>query len=121
MLSLPKKTIESIKNALLRQEKEVEKELQEIDADDPAKPSDLAESSEPGTDSYIADTHAKTMVLEGALKKTKTSIKTALVKITKGTYGKCEKCNKQIGIGRLLAMPTAALCMDCSVKRSKSK
>lgn len=119
MLDLTNKTIESIKRMLLRQEKEVEKELTEMEADDPAKPSDLAESSEPGTDAYIADTHAKTVVLEGELKKAKTSIGEALLKITKGTYGKCEKCGKQINIQRLFAMPTASLCMECTVKTSK--
>lgn len=119
MQDLTKDTIESIKTDLLKQEKEVDKDLKEIEAEDPAKPSDLAESSEPGTDSYIADTHAKAVIIEGELKKTKTSIEAALVKIAKGTYGKCEDCGKQIEIKRLLAMPTAAICMDCSMKSSK--
>lgn len=116
MLDFPKKTLESIKNLLLRQQKEVEKNLKEVENDDPAKSDDLAESSEPGTDSYIADTHTKIVVLENQLKKTNTSIKTALSKISKGIYGKCEKCGKQIELGRLLAMPIAAYCLSCSKK-----
>lgn len=119
MLGFPTKTIEYIKNLLLRQEKQVEKNLKEMEEDDPVKLESLAESSEPGTDSYIADTHTKALLLEKKLKDSRTSIKDALLKIKNGTYGKCEKCGKQIELGRLLAMPTAKLCVSCSRKTSK--
>src|SRR3972149_7460667 len=111
MLNFPRKTLEFIKSHLLRQQKEVDKNLKEVIEDDPAKSPALAETSEPGTDSYIADTHTKAMVLEHHLQNTKTSIITALAKIKNGVYGKCEKCSKQIEIGRLLAMPTAQYCL----------
>lgn len=119
MLNFPKETLEFIKRYLLRKQKEVEKNLKEVGKDDPAKSPALAESSEPGTDSYIADTHAKTVVLEQQLNNAKTSIKVALSKIKNGVYGKCEKCGKQIEVGRLLAMPTAQYCVSCSKKSSK--
>ena len=119
MLDFPRKTIEFIKNILLRQQKEVEKNLKEVELDDPARGDGLAESSEPGTDSFIADSHTRTVVLEEQLKRTNTSIKKALSRIAKGTYGKCEKCSKQIEIARLLAMPTAQYCLSCSKKSSK--
>ena|SRR3989344_4293265 len=119
MLNFPTKTINYIKDLLQRQQRDVEKNLKEVSEDDPVKADSLAESSEPGTDSYIADTHTKIVALEEQLKKTNTSIKAALSKIGKGTYGKCEKCNEQIGVGRLLAMPIAAYCLSCSKKSSK--
>ena len=120
MLDFPQKTINYIKNVLLRQQKQIEKNLKKVSDDDPAKSPALAESSEPGTDSYIADTHTKTVVLEEQLKKTNTSIKIALLKIRKGNYGKCENCGKQIEIGRLLAMPMAQYCLSCSKKIQKT-
>lgn len=119
MLEFPRKTINYIKDLLLSQQKKVEKNLQEVKLEDPAKGEVLTESSEPGTDSYIADGHTRTVVLEEQLKKAHTSIRTALSKIGKGTYGKCEKCHKAIEIGRLLAMPTAQYCLACSKKNSK--
>lgn len=119
MLKFPQKTINYIKNLLVKQQKDVEKSLKEVEEEDPAKSDGLAESSEPGTDSYIADTHTKTVVLEQELKKAHTSIKVALSKITKRTYGKCEKCGKQIEVARLLIMPTAQYCISCSQKTSK--
>lgn len=118
MLNFPKKTLIFIKNHLKRQQKEVEKNLQEVSDDDPAKSPALAESSEPGTDSYIAETHTKAIVLEQQLKTAKTSITTALAKIKKGIYGKCEKCGQKIEVGRLMIMPTAQYCVSCSKKSS---
>ena len=119
MLNFPIKTLENIKKYLRREQKVVEKNLKDVKEDDPANSPALAESSEPGTDSYIADTHSKTVVLEQELKKRGTSIKTALLKIKQGIYGKCERCGKQIEIGRLLVLPTAQYCLSCSKKVAK--
>lgn len=121
MLGFPTKTLDNIKKYLLRQQKEIEKNLKEVEEDDPAKSPALVESSEPGTDSYIADTHNKIVVLGQQLKNTNSSIKSALLKIGNGTYGKCEKCGKSIGLKRLLAMPIVSFCLDCSSKRQKRR
>jgi DnaK suppressor protein len=37
----------------------------------------------------------------------------ALEKLKEGTYGKCERCGKPIGLKRLEAMPSARLCVKC--------
>lgn len=120
MLDFPTKTINKVKDLLLRQKKEVEKDLKEIEEDDPVKQVVLAESSEPGTDSYIADAHTRIIALGETLKKTNKNIQIALLKIRKGTYGKCEKCGKQIEVGRLMAMPTAQYCLADSKKISNN-
>lgn len=119
MLNFPDKTLKFIKKHLMRQQKDVDKHLKVVEEDDPAKSPALAESSEPGTDSYIAEIHTKSLVLGQQLKNTKTSIMVALTKIRKGTYGKCEKCGQSIEVGRLLAIPTAQYCLSCSQKTSK--
>ncbi len=120
MLRLPRKSLELIKKYLLRQQKEVEENVKEVESDDPATTPSLVETSEPGTDSSIADTHGKSLVIEKELTNAKTSIIAALQKIGNATYGKCEKCGQQIGIGRLLAMPTAQFCLSCSGKSTKT-
>ena len=119
MFGINIKNLNSIKQTLLRQQKVIEENIKEITEDDPVKGESLAESSEPGTDSYIADSHTKTLVLEEQLKKARTSVISALSKITRGTYGKCENCGKQIDLRRLLAMPTAQYCLSDSKKSSK--
>ena len=40
-------------------------------------------------------------------------IEAALRKIKDGTYGVCETCSKSIPQKRLLAMPYAAMCIEC--------
>ena len=37
----------------------------------------------------------------------------SLAQIDSGDYGYCETCGVQIGLPRMLARPTAALCIDC--------
>lgn len=117
MLKFPTKTLNTIKSRLLSEQKKVEENLKELKEEDPVNTSSLAESSEPGTDSYIADTHAKSLVLEDQLKSAGKRINIALTKIKNGTYGQCENCGRQIEIERLLAMSTAEYCLSCSKKK----
>lgn len=119
MLSFPIRTLNTIKRLLLRQQREVEESLEEVGSDDPAKTPSLIESSEPGTDSYIADSHNKIQVLQNNLRQVSINIKKALTKIRTGKYGLCENCGERIEIGRLLAMPTATLCLTCSKKAGR--
>jgi DnaK suppressor protein len=121
MLNLPGKTVEFIKKHLSRQERELDRNLKEIEEDDPAKSPDLAESSEPGTDSYIADTHTRTLILKDSLIKMRDAIRLTLSKIKIGTYGKCDNCGKWIEKERLEALPTASLCLSCSKKAPKKR
>lgn len=48
--------------------------------------------------------------LELKLKRTNEALK----KIKKGTYGKCEKCKKEISEKRLEIVPEAKLCKECA-------
>lgn len=126
MLDFPGKTLKFIakqqarliKKHLKKQEAELDKNLKTVEEDDPAKSPALAEPSEPGTDSYIADTHSKNQVIVSQLIKMKNSIRATLAKFRLGTYGKCEVCSKQIEKERLLVLPTAQYCLTCSKKTS---
>lgn len=121
MLDFPIKTLNTIKRILLRQQKDIEKNIQEFEEEDPVKAPSLVESSEPGTDSFIADSHTKTLVFVSQLKKTSQNIKKALLRIKRGTYGKCENCGQGIGISRLLAMPNTPYCVSCAQKMAKKR
>lgn len=118
MLNLPRKTLDNIKRLLLRRQREIEKNLKEVEKDDPIK-DDIVEATEPGTASWLAEAHGRTVALGGELKGVGLSIKKALFRIKNGSYGKCEKCGKQIDTRRLLAMPTTSLCLSCSAKNNK--
>lgn len=43
----------------------------------------------------------------------------ALLRIKQGTYGWCEETGEPIGIPRLLARPTAALCIEAQERREQ--
>lgn len=108
-----------VQQLLLHKKKKVEEEIKNVEEDDPVLMDGLAESSEPGTDSWRTDAHIKLtavkQTLEGALKR----ITKALSYITLGKYGKCEKCGKVIEKERLEAMPEAILCISCSKKAAR--
>ncbi|HWR83434.1 MAG TPA: TraR/DksA C4-type zinc finger protein [Candidatus Deferrimicrobium sp.] len=45
----------------------------------------------------------------------------AMKRIQDGTYGKCQKCGKQISAARLEAVPHARLCIDCKSAEEEAK
>lgn len=121
MLNLPRNSLNLIKKYLLRQQRQVEKNLEEVEKDDPATTPALAETSEPGTDSWVAEAHTRTIALKEQLKALGGSIGAALVRIKNGTYGVCLRCKKRIETSRLLAMPTAQYCLSCSKKVTRQR
>jgi len=48
-------------------------------------------------------------------------IREALRRIDDGNYGWCEETGEPIGIARLLARPTAALCLEAQERREQAK
>ncbi len=107
-------TFDKFKNLLLKQQKEVEEEIKSLEKDDPVNSLDMAESSEPGTDSWMADTHGRVVAVKQTLQELLSKIKKSLLAMKSGKYGKCENCGKNIEPERLKAMPTATLCISCS-------
>ena len=45
----------------------------------------------------------------------------ALQKIEAGTYGECERCGDDINPKRLMARPTASLCIECKQEEETSE
>lgn len=107
-------TFEKIKNKLLKEQKKVQNDLKSLEDDDPLMENSLAESSEPGTDSWLADTHSRVVAVKHNLQELLQKIQNALLNLKKGKYGKCENCGKIIEDSRLEALPTATLCISCS-------
>lgn len=115
-----KNTFERVRNLLLRQQKKVEENLKNIENDDPVMNNGgPAESSEPGTDSWMADTHSRVVAMKQNLQEMLDRTRKALMNLKSGKYGKCEKCGKPIEAERLAVMPTATLCIADSKKNSK--
>ena len=87
--------------------------LARLRSEDPFLIEDRSLIVEPGTDASILSGHERIVVLENRLKSDLKEIESALKKIKKGTYGKCEKCNRKIDIKRLEVKPEAVYCLKC--------
>ena len=60
---------------------------------------------------------ARVLSLADGLKQRLDDVQAALHRIESGTYGKCERCGKDIAPERLEAIPAARLCMPCKSKK----
>mgnify|MGYP001567906750 CR=1 FL=1 len=107
-------SVKKIKELLTKHQQKVEEEIELLDQDDPVNSNEVAESSEPGTDSWVADTHTRTVAIKKNLQDLLSKIKRSLQSLSLGKYGKCENCGKKIEAERLSAMPVANLCISCS-------
>lgn len=56
---------------------------------------------------------AKVLSLAQGLQERLGDVRTALSKIGKGTYGRCESCGNEITSERLEAIPATRLCIGC--------
>jgi RNA polymerase-binding protein DksA len=45
----------------------------------------------------------------------------ALARLDEGTFGRCQRCGKEIAAERLEALPWAALCIDCQRLEGRSR
>lgn len=106
--------LSKIKQVLLKKQQKVEAEIKALDEEDPVLSDQTPESSEPGTDSWLADVHSRSQAAKLSLMEMLKSTKKALARLNTGKYGKCEKCGKQIEEKRLEVMPDATRCISCS-------
>jgi DnaK suppressor protein len=111
--------LQSIRAGLTDELKSAEHQLIEHGAT--SNPTDAVEVS---TDDGFADSAQATMersemlsVIE-QLQHRYAEIIGALRRMDEGTYGKCERCGREIPIERLEARPTASLCVVCAQRNS---
>jgi len=53
------------------------------------------------------------LALRRRLEERRVEIEEALGRLDAGNYGVCEDCGEDIGLARLMASPTASLCVHC--------
>lgn len=113
--------ITKLKAALEAEKAKLEAELKTIGRINPDNPNDWeavpdnvnARESDPNKFAdNIEEYETNTAVLK-QLETQLVDVKDALEKIEKGTYGICEKCDKEIKHERLQANPAARTCIEC--------
>jgi len=121
--AVDQKSLEQIKAKLENEKTAIEEELSKIAVPNKNVPGDWQSkfpygNSDAGTASLErqadeVEEYATRLPIERSLEAKLASINAALEKIAKGTYGKCEKCKKNISLERLEIFPEAGLCVDC--------
>jgi len=53
------------------------------------------------------------MTLEENLRASLTDVRAALLRMNEGLYARCARCDRDIPLERLQAVPTASLCIQC--------
>ena len=108
---------DKFKQALLDERERVKHAIEYLHEENPG--SIIDETGEETTfDNHLGDTATVTYdreldyTLEENSEQVLADIEAALKKIENGTYGMCERCDKQISVERLEAMPWARLCID---------
>jgi len=119
-----KKLIEELRAALERNKEEIEKNLKTFAQKDKKLKGDwdtkFPKWGEGGSGGAALESGADQVEQYGNLLPVEYNLETqlkdinlALDKIAKGTYGKCEKCGKEIDEERLKAHPAARFCLKC--------
>ncbi|MDP2637249.1 MAG: TraR/DksA C4-type zinc finger protein [bacterium] len=117
-----KHMFEAFKQALLLKKQNLEQELSQFakkdqnvkgdwDSKFPRVPEGNLEEAADEVEQY-----SETLPVEHTLELQLQDVDTALERIEKGTYGKCENCKKDISKERLQALPEAKLCSECTNK-----
>lgn len=117
-------SLSKIKRYLISKQKEVTAKIRSLDQEEVLLSQAAPEAMELGTYSWEADVKVTKLAVKRQLITFLKKIETALLRLNQGSYGKCEKCGRQIDQGRLKIMPTASLCISCqdgSLKHSPSQ
>ena len=106
-----RRKLETWKEDILRESRETLENLQEESQNHP----DMADRASSESD------RALELRTRDRQRKLISKIDAALKRIEDGTYGYCEETGDPIGIGRLLARPTATLSIDAQERRERTQ
>lgn len=115
---------EVLRQRLLAERDRLRQEIAALGADLSESLEDCSEESP--YDQHMAETAAVTLdrevdlTLQENAKAALAQIDRALSKLEDGSYGRCDKCGKEIGEARLESVPSATLCMDCKRLEERS-
>jgi RNA polymerase-binding transcription factor DksA len=122
---LNKNIIEELKKALEEERREIEKTLggvsekQEKTNEWETKFPNMDENDDQSIEDAADEVEEFTtnIAIKEALENKLKDINEALEKIKNGTYGKCEECNKEIPLERLIINPSTKYCPGCENKK----
>ncbi len=103
----------STKAQLQEQKQRLLGEIEELKAQDPSRDEFRDINNTDDDDAAESEDHSRIQARLQASQSQLQSVIKALDKIDAGTYGKCERCGKDIPAARLEAKPSAIYDVDC--------
>ncbi len=116
---MTKKLLQELKEKLEKEKEDLEKELKSFAKKDVKSKGDwdtrYPKFNGGGLEEEADEVqeYEKLLSVEYSLELRLKDVDSALEKIKKGKYGKCEKCDKKISIERLNVCPEAKRCIKC--------
>jgi DnaK suppressor protein len=98
---------QTLRASLEEERGQLKSQLAELDDD-----GDLSYDENFADSAQVAGQQGANRALAGQLKENLAEVERALAKMDDGTYGRCERCGKEIGEARLEAMPATRFCID---------
>jgi len=123
---IDQKAIDEIKEQLLKQKKQILKDLSVFSREDEHEADDRSTSfphygDKPDENAQEITDYSTNVVTQRVLEKGLLDIEKALARIDKGTYGICKYCQNPINEKRLLARPTASSCISCKTELQENE
>lgn len=116
--------LDKLKGKLKNRKANIEKELTQLTSEDPFKvemENELGRNADELGDEVTEQVgHSEILAEKEVLDKEKEEIERTLKKINTQTYGKCERCGKEIDPARLEAYPTTRYCLACEKELEQS-
>ena len=98
---------QTLRASLQEERGQLQSQLAEFDDD-----SDLSYDENFADSAQVAGQQGANRALSGQLSENLAEVERALAKMDDGTYGRCERCGKEIAEPRLEAMPATRFCID---------
>lgn len=102
-----------VEQELLENQRRLLAEIEELEQNDPSQDIFRDINNTDDDDAAESEAHARIQSRIDAAKTQLSDIKKALTKLEQGTYGKCERCGKDIPAARLEAKPGAIYDIEC--------
>lgn len=123
---MDQKTIEKIKEKLLKDKKRLNKELKRFAVKDERPEGDFDTlfpeiGRKEEENALEVASYTDNLPIEHSLELKLKDVNDSLEKIQKGTFGSCEKCGGKIRDERLEILPTARFCMKCHKEKGGKK
>lgn len=117
---ITKQVLKETEKKLTEEKKRTQHQIEDLRKNDPfLDPDYTADNAAVDTDAREQIGHQTIEAQIIDLNRRISDIDLALTKISKGKYGVCEKCNKDIPYARLQLIPEARYCVSCETKLRK--